>query len=81
MSFQLKGEVLNFKCIVWKFQIKTFEKLSSRLGILCNHHDRTGKRMRRGGAPAKFLVLWGDECSYERCNYQSVCCCILVNVF
>ena len=27
MSFQLKGEVLNFKCIVWKFQIKTFEKL------------------------------------------------------
>ena len=27
MSFQLKGEVLNFKCSVCKFQIKTFEKL------------------------------------------------------
>ena len=29
------------------------------MGGLCNHHFRTGQRMRRGRAPAKFLVIWG----------------------
>ena len=35
MSFQLKGEVLNFKCIIWKFQIKTFEKLEYPGWVFC----------------------------------------------
>ena len=34
--------------------------------------------MRRGEAQAKVLALWGNECSYERCRYQTACSCILV---
>ena len=60
MSFQLKGEVLNFKCIVWKFQIKTFEKLRLQVGQsvqpLLLHRKENEKR---GSSSQVFSSLGG----------------------
>ena len=58
-AFSWKAKSCISNVLFENFKSTHLKSWGSRLGGLCNHHFRTGQRMRRGRAPAKFLVIWG----------------------